>query len=345
MHRFIEGLESRRLLSVAVISVVKGTLSIRADSTAPAAISVSLADDAGLVTVNVNSAAQTFAASTINRIVITGAGKFANTIVSSLVVPTTITGGNLADDITAPDVSTAIRSLNGNDKITIVPTDAPPVRINAGVFIDAGNGDDTIFGGNRADTIRGSNGNDTIHAGNGDNFIEAGNGNDTVTAGNGDNQILLRNGNDFLTALAGSNKVFGGSGDDSITVGTATSTAKNFVKGDHGNDSITGGNGNDRLIGNAGNDTIRGMAGNDTLFGDAGSDTLDGGTGSNSLVAFSGRDFVTASPVSDSDKNKYYTNGRADINPAMRRGIDQKIMRDLGGGDGFSIGPGDFLPF
>jgi len=63
------------------------------------------------------------------------------------------------------------------------------------------------------------------------------------------------------------------------------------------------------------------MGGNDTIFRRRRHDVLDAATGSKLAGRFSGRDDVTALPSVDLERNKYYTNGKADINPALRKNM------------------------
>jgi Ca2+-binding RTX toxin-like protein len=124
--------------------------------------------------------------------------------------------------------------------------------------VDAGAGNDRVYGGHGIDTIDGGEGNDVLSAG----FDSLGS---TITGGLGADYIL------------------GSRGNDTIVAGGADDTARNWVFGLAGNDTITGGAGNDILWGGFGNDTINGGAGNDRLYGDFGTDTLNGEGGDDYL--------------------------------------------------------------
>jgi len=104
----------------------RGTLSIRGDSLIPNAISVSLADDTGNGFGGRELGCPDFSRDYIQRINIVGGAKVTNHIVSSLVVPNTVYGGIMADDVTVPDVSTSVAYSSGNDKVTVVSTTARP---------------------------------------------------------------------------------------------------------------------------------------------------------------------------------------------------------------------------
>ena len=131
--------------------------------------------------------------------------------------------------------------------------------VPASDYIDAGAGNDFIFGQQGADTIDAGDGNDIVYGGL---------GGDTVVGGHGDDLIFGDAGDDSLYGNDGSDTMYGGIG----------------------NDSIYGGTGNDFLIGNDGNDRLYGEDGNDTLWGDAGNDLLNGGRGRNSADGGRGRD-------------------------------------------------------
>ena len=66
-----------------------------------------------------------------------------------------------------------------------------------GLYIDAGNGNDSIAGTNGADTILGGDGVDSIRGGAGADSIVAGNGNDTIIGGSGADLIAGGDGNDI----------------------------------------------------------------------------------------------------------------------------------------------------
>ena len=200
------------------------------------------------------------------------------------------------------------------------------------VSIDAGDGNDTVFG-----TAQ----------------------NDTITGGNGDDDLRGGAGNDLIKPNAGSNQVFGGAGTDTVdysdqAAGRAISLdnqpddgvgctldsanmgngcAKENVRDDvenittgAGNDLIsagpaanviTTGAGADTIYGGGGNDTIDAGADNNTVFGDfgsytspaashavltlpagdstaAGDDTITTGTGNDTIDAGAGNDLVSA---------------------------------------------------
>jgi len=124
-----------------------------------------------------------------------------------------------------------------------------------GVDIDAGGGDDTIFGGAGGDTITGGQGSDYIEGGAGDDLLMTGTGSDTLRGGAGDDTLTNSDGDDLLD---------GGTGDDSIVATGGDDT----LSGGAGDDTMSGGADDDLLVGGAGDDLMEGGAGDDTFLGD-----------------------------------------------------------------------------
>jgi Ca2+-binding RTX toxin-like protein len=104
---------------------------------------------------------------------------------------------------------------------------------------------DTIYGGGNANVLDAGGGNDFVFGQDGNDTILGGDGNDTVDGGNDDDTVDGGIGNDIVR---------GSAGNDTLTGGT-------------GNDLLEGGTGNDSIEGNAGADTFRGGSGNDTFVG------------------------------------------------------------------------------
>ena len=120
----------------------------------------------------------------------------------------------------------------GNDKIEILQVEAA-----MSVYIDAGDGNDTVFAGLKSDTILCGEGNDLVYGATGNDLIK----------GNG--------GDDTMYGEPGADRIYGGSGNDLIVGGDAT-------------DQLYGEAGNDRLEGKKGNDLIHGGSGTDTAVAD-----------------------------------------------------------------------------
>ncbi|WP_318248071.1 calcium-binding protein [Novosphingobium huizhouense] len=114
------------------------------------------------------------------------------------------------------------------------------------------------------------------------NYVDifAGDGADTVWATESANTIQLWGGNDVAYARGGDDEVDGGAGNDRIDGGGGA----DVIVGGAGADSLSGAAGNDRLEGGSDNDTLNGGDGNDLLIGGAGQDMLTGATGADTFL-------------------------------------------------------------
>ena len=141
--------------------------------------------------------------------------------------------------------SLCVYGLAARDRIQITDD----VTLDA--YIEAGDGNDLIYGGG---------GNEVINAGGGNDYVLCGDGNTRVAGGAGDDTIYGGGGRD---------KLFGGDGDDFISGGPG----KDLLSGDDGDDTLVGGTGPDTIYGGAGNDILNGLGGADLIFGGYGIDT------------------------------------------------------------------------
>jgi len=102
---------------------------------------------------------------------------------------------------------------------------------------------------------------DTLDAGPGDDEVYGGAGNDTLAGGAGDDRLAGERGDDTLRGDGGADRLLGGSGADRLFGGA-------------GGDLLRGEGGADRLEGGAGADILAGGAGDDTLVGQGGPDVF-----------------------------------------------------------------------
>ncbi|MDB5318784.1 MAG: Delta-60 repeat-containing protein [Phycisphaerales bacterium] len=85
------------------------------------------------------------------------------------------------------------------------------------VYIDGGDGDDSILGGAAADSLLGGNGRDTLFGGRGDDTLAGGNGNDYLSGGPGADHLFGDAGNDQFYAFDSEiDALDGGAGFDRI---------------------------------------------------------------------------------------------------------------------------------
>ena len=221
--------------------------------------------------------------------------------------------------ITSASANTA--SFTGTEAFVLTGSTDSFTATNAGasVVVDAGAGNDTVFGSGVNDTISGGlgsdnlfggAGNDTVHdefAGNGAaggaDTVDLGAGNDIYIGsgtGAGDTDLIYGGtGNDTITTEGGIDTVYGGDGNDVITAGNDTlATNGDSLFGDAGNDTISGGNTNDTITGGLDADSLSGNGGNDLIYGGGstssiGATFITNGTFSSGTAGWSGTDMET----------------------------------------------------
>ncbi len=195
-----------------------------------------------------------------------------------------------ADD--AGDISV---SDDNGQPIYILPAQGAPNSI------DAGAGNDVVYGGWSQDTLAGGAGNDTLYGNHGNDLLQGGADNDSLYG---------QGGNDTLAGGLGTNLLDGGDGTDtasyadlglavvaSLLAGTAT--AAGVTDTFAGIENLAGSALGDTLTGDANANTLWGMAGNDTLDGGAGTDSLLGGAGDDTIIASAGGDSIDGGDGAD----------------------------------------------
>jgi Ca2+-binding RTX toxin-like protein len=151
-------------------------------------------------------------------------------------------------------------------------------------YIDAGDGDDTIYGdagndtllGNAgADHIYGEAGNDVIYGGALPDFLDGGTGDDEIHGGDDADVLIGAEGNDKIFGENFTDELHGNAGDDYLDGGLDA----DFIFAGEGQDVVVGGEGLDTTYGEWGDDRMFGGAGPDQLFGGYGDDILNPGFG------------------------------------------------------------------
>ncbi|WP_019500172.1 calcium-binding protein [Pseudanabaena sp. PCC 6802] len=164
-------------------------------------------------------------------------------------------------------------------------------------------GDDTLIGNVGKDTLNGNADNDLLFA---DSLTQTAGGNDSLFGGQGADTLVgarfgfsadslggNRDGDLLIASTNGGNTLFGGQGNDTIYGSVANA---NTMNGDIGDDVVIAGNGNDRMLGADGNDTLIGGRGNNDMFGEAGNDQFQFFTAvPQDLVAFTDAEQVVRS--------------------------------------------------
>jgi hypothetical protein len=325
MQRFIECLESRRLLSVSASFI-------------PSAGILSVLGDADNNTIVVSRDA---------------AGEI---LVNGGTVP--VAGGT-------PTVANTrliqVFGQDGNDTISLDETNGalPAANLfggNGNDVLTGGSGNDQIFGQGDNDTLLGMGGNDLLFGGDGNDVLTGGAGNDQVFGQGGDDRMIWNpgdgtdlneggdgtdttevnggNGSEVFTATANGTRfrfdrtspapfsidigttenlvLNANGGDDKFTGGNGLAGLISLtVDGGPGNDTLTGGDGNDLLIGGDGNDVITGGRGSDVMFGGAGDDTFvwNPGDGSDTIEGQDGVDTMQFNGANVAEKMDLFANG------------------------------------
>lgn len=136
----------------------------------------------------------------------------------------TIIGGEGSDSIYAGQGDDLVYGGYGPDvpDAVNIPDDAGDLRPDNGRdFIDAGMGNDTVFGMDDDDTIYGGQGDDELHGGIDDDEVHGGMGNDKLYGDEGNDTLFGDRGNDVLTGGAGADLQYGGEDADTFIIGSA----------------------------------------------------------------------------------------------------------------------------
>lgn len=206
-----------------------------------------------------------------------------------------------------------------------------------GEVINAYDGDDVVDAGQGDDRVYGHEGDDVINAGDGHDYADGGLGNDSIAGGAGDDRLYGGDGDDSLSGEAGDDSLYGGDGHDRLS-------------GDQGDDQLSGQAGDDILSGGDGADQLDGGAGNDVLQGGAGDDSLSGGGGADTIQAGAGEDYIEGGAGSDvlsgGDDNDIVNAGEGDDQAYGDAGTDVLVggsgddLLDGGSGDDALYGDG-----
>lgn len=221
-------------------------------------------------TITISEAADSLIRGDANEDIITIEGNLANTTIngnagddtivisSGTVSMSTVYGGKGIDNIDIGGDSIFVKGGADADDIDITSNNNHTVYGDAGndlidsssnkaVFIDGGNGGDTITITAAAindaiHTINGAAGNDSISGTSGKELIDGGtkdSGNDTIISNGGDDTIYGRAGNDtIMLNSAGLVHVQAGGGDDLVEVSLASLSFDDIIKGERGHDTL-----------------------------------------------------------------------------------------------------------
>ncbi len=209
----------------ATVSVIGGILTVRGTA-GPDRILVERI--AGQVQVTVNGVRQgRFELNALTGVSIDAAdGHDWVLIARTIVLPSSIRGGDGNDQLYAGGGSTELHGEGGND------------------FLYSYQGNDRLFGGA---------GNDRIYGGSGDDFLDGGDGDDWLFGEAGADQLLGQAGHDWLYGGSGNDRLEGGDGNDRLW-------------GEAGVDQLLGGLGDDWLYGDRLDSLLDGGPGRNRIY-------------------------------------------------------------------------------
>lgn len=225
------------------------------------------------------------------------------------------------------------------------------------VEIDAGKGDDVVWGGLNADLILGRLGNDTLYGGPGDDEIvdEGGHnvvfGDMFVDGGEGPSNDQL--GSDTIVTASGNDVIYGdsdggegqpdlistGGGDDTIYADGAEGDYSSTTDAINVGDTILAGCGNDAVYadGTGGPDTL--VGGNDAVDAGDGDDYVDAGGGNDSVIGGDGNDILLGGDGAEGRNDTLFGGDGRDI---LVGDLGSALSDELGGGtDSLAGGAGD----
>lgn len=175
--------------------------------------------------------------------------------------------------------------LGGDDHVTLADTlaAAAAAGYDPTVAFDAGDGNDTVFGGALADLIKGGAGNDVLDGGLGADRMDGGLGDDVFYVDDVGDVVAEKLGEGIDSVFASVSHTLKSNVENLTLTGTASLTGT----GNDLDNLIYGNAGSNKIIANAGNDWLYTGDGDDTVTGGAGSDHIDGGIGQD-IAVFSG---------------------------------------------------------
>ncbi len=283
-----------------------------------------------------------------------------------------VIGGTANDSITTGGGTDIVLGDNGSatfdaSQLTHIQTSDPTA--GDGDSIDAGAGDNVIFGGAGGDSITTTVGADIIVGDGGEatfvnglltsvqsDALELG-GDDTIVAGEGDNIVIGGTANDSITTGDGDDILIGDNGLATFVDGSLATIQSDYALVG-GADTIFAGNGDNIIIGGTANDSITTGVGSDILIGDSGiatfvsgkistiqttapdvggADTISAGEGNNIVIGGTANDEIT---TGDGDDILIGDNGEA----TFVNGLLSYILSDdalIGGADTIHAGEGD----
>ncbi len=220
------------------------------------------------------------------------------------------------------------------------------------VVIDAGNGDDTVVGGDATDVIFGAGGHDKINSGKGDDLIFGGNGSDEVDGGVGRDTAFLDSGRDsFIWDPGDGSDVIDGGSDVDTLVFNGASANENMSLSANGHRSVflrdpgairMDMDNVERLdlnpLGGADTVTVNDMTGTGFRHADVDLSVAGSGDGQPDIVTVNGTDAADHVQVRPEGSRIGVEGLQTDTRIAGGETIDQLDVNGLGGNDTVHVG-------
>ena len=212
----------------------------------------------------------------------------------------TINGGTGNDGLDGGAGDDTANGEDGNDFLAESSEDVTDFDLKAGNnTLTGGDGADSIAGGDEVDNVSGGAGADNVSGGLGVDTVAGDDGDDTVAAdpdGAADASYSGGPGTDTMSYApygGGVTVILDGVANDG-TAGENDPVAGDFENaiGGDGPDTVTGNNGMNQLSGGDGADTINGLGEDDGLFGGSSADALNGGDGRDTVIGGDGADVL-----------------------------------------------------
>lgn len=154
-------------------------------------------------------------------------------------------------------------------------------------------GDDTLFGDDGANWLRGFDGNDLLHGLGGADTLEGGAGDDMLSSLSGGNHFDGGSGSDWVSFFGSSTDVRISLTTGSNNTGDTYANIENLIGSATESDLLIGNDADNELVGHSGDDTLRGERGDDTLRGGGGDDLLIDSSGLDVFLGGAGYDTVS----------------------------------------------------
>ncbi|THV19833.1 calcium-binding protein [Peteryoungia ipomoeae] len=246
-------------------------------------------------------------------------------------------GGDGDDRIYADADDVWFSGDSGNDTLVYTGADDREISLVQGSFenIRAGQGNNTVWGGDEANIIEGEEGDDTLFGFGGDDILFGGAGADSLMGGDGNDEIHADADDSWFAGDDGVDTLIYTSS-DAFDYALAQGEFEN-VKAGAGDNTIWGTSAANVIDGEAGADTLFGYEGDDTLLGGTGADELSGGIGDDTFVFRSnfGQDTVVDFQAGESSvdaiefQNTLFSNFTEVLAASTQVGSDTLITYDV----------------